>query len=62
MLVGSPYPNTVVFKGCMKVNLRNNVTVNTGTEYKARVMTIKDLELLCKTGHNSNTLSKELLI
>ena len=30
-----------------------NVTVNSGTEYKACVMTTKDLELLCKTGHNS---------
>jgi hypothetical protein len=30
-----------------------NVTVNTGTEFKACIMTTKDLELLCKTGHNS---------
>jgi hypothetical protein len=30
-----------------------NVTVNTGAEYKACVTTTKDLELLCKTGHNS---------
>jgi hypothetical protein len=30
-----------------------NVTVNGGAEYKACVMTTKDLELLCKTGHNS---------
>ena len=30
-----------------------NVTVNSGAEYKACVMTTKDLELLCKTGHNS---------
>jgi hypothetical protein len=30
-----------------------NVTINTGTEYKTCVMTTKDLELLCKTGHNS---------
>jgi|SRR5215208_4024185 len=30
-----------------------NVTVNSGTEYKACVMTTRDLELLCKTGHNS---------
>jgi hypothetical protein len=28
-------------------------TVNTGTEYKACVTTTTDLELLCKTGHNS---------
>lgn len=30
-----------------------NITVNTRTEFKACVMTTKDLELLCKTGHNS---------
>jgi hypothetical protein len=30
-----------------------NVTVNAGDEYKACVMTTKDLELLCKVGHNS---------
>jgi hypothetical protein len=30
-----------------------NVTVNPGAEYKACVMTTNDLELLCKTGHNS---------
>jgi len=30
-----------------------NVTVNTGAEYKACVLTVKDLELLCKTGQNS---------
>jgi hypothetical protein len=30
-----------------------NVTVNAGAEYKACVMTTKDLELICKTGNNS---------
>jgi hypothetical protein len=30
-----------------------DITVNTGTEFKVCVMTTKDLELLCKTGHNS---------
>jgi hypothetical protein len=30
-----------------------NVTVSSGAEYKACVMTTKNLELLCKTGHNS---------
>src|SRR5215216_5052361 len=30
-----------------------NVVVNTGAEYKACVLTVKDLELLCKTGQNS---------
>ena len=30
-----------------------NVTVDSGSEYKACVMTTKSLELLCETGHNS---------
>jgi hypothetical protein len=30
-----------------------NVTVNTGDEYKACILTTQDLELICKTGHNS---------
>jgi hypothetical protein len=30
-----------------------NVTVNSGAEYKACVATTKDLDLICKTGHNS---------
>jgi membrane-bound inhibitor of C-type lysozyme len=30
-----------------------NVTVNSGAEYKACVVTTKDLDLICKTGHNS---------
>jgi hypothetical protein len=30
-----------------------NVTVNTGSEYKACVMTTKDLNLICSTGNNS---------
>jgi hypothetical protein len=30
-----------------------NVTVNSGAEYKACVVTTKDLDLVCKTGHNS---------
>jgi hypothetical protein len=30
-----------------------NVTVNTGDEYKACVLTTKDLELICSTGNNS---------
>lgn len=38
-----------------------NVTVNTGTEYKACVVTTKDLELLCKTGHNSPALRPEFV-
>src|SRR5215207_6126743 len=30
-----------------------NVNVNPGAEYRACVLTVKDLELLCKTGQNS---------
>jgi hypothetical protein len=30
-----------------------NVTVNSGAEYKACVVTTKGLDLICKTGHNS---------
>ena len=30
-----------------------NVTVNSGAEYKACVVTTKGLDLFCKTGHNS---------
>jgi hypothetical protein len=38
-----------------------NVTVDPGAEYKACVMTIKDLELLCKTGHNSPASRPEFI-
>jgi hypothetical protein len=38
-----------------------NVTVNAGSEYKACVMTTKDLELLCKTGHNSPASRPEFI-
>jgi hypothetical protein len=30
-----------------------NVTVNSGDEYKACVLTVKDMNLKCGTGHNS---------
>src|SRR5687768_10326558 len=30
-----------------------NITVNPGDEYKACIGTVKDLELICKTGQNS---------
>ena len=30
-----------------------NVTINAGDEYEACILTTKDLELICKTGHNS---------
>ena len=38
-----------------------NVTVDSGAEYKACVMTTKDLELLCKTGHNSPASRPEFI-
>ena len=38
-----------------------NVTANNGAEYKACVMTTKNLELLCKTGHNSPALRPEFV-
>jgi hypothetical protein len=37
-----------------------NVTVNAGDEYKACVLPVKDLELKCKTGHNSPAARLEL--
>lgn len=51
-LVLTPSPNSNA--GIMEyVATFPNVTVSTGSEYQACVMTTKDLELLCKTGHNS---------
>lgn len=38
-----------------------NVTVDSGAEYKACVMTTKDLELLCKTGQNSPASRPEFI-
>src|SRR5918996_2489535 len=38
-----------------------NVTVSSGAEYKACVMTTKNLELLCKTGHNSPATRPEFV-
>jgi hypothetical protein len=38
-----------------------NITVNSGAEYKACVTTTKDLELLCKTGHNSPASRPEFI-
>jgi hypothetical protein len=38
-----------------------NVTVNSGAEYKACVMTTKDLELLCKSGQNSPASRPEFI-
>jgi hypothetical protein len=38
-----------------------NVTVNAGDIYKACVMTIKDLELMCSTGQNSPAARPEFV-
>lgn len=38
-----------------------NVVVNTGAEYKVCVLTVKDLELLCKTGQNSPAQRPEFI-
>jgi hypothetical protein len=38
-----------------------NVVVNTGAEYKVCVLTVKDLELLCKGGHNSPAQRPEFI-
>jgi hypothetical protein len=38
-----------------------NVTVTTGSEYQAYVMTTRDLDLLCKTGHNSPASRPEFI-
>jgi hypothetical protein len=38
-----------------------NLTVNAGDEYKACVTTVKDLELICKSGHNSPAARPEFV-
>lgn len=38
-----------------------NVTVNSGDEYKACVLTVKDLDLKCGTGHNSPAQRPEFM-
>lgn len=38
-----------------------NVTINSGEEYKACIATIKDLELICKSGHNSPAARPEFV-
>ena len=38
-----------------------NVPVNSGDEYKACVATVKDLELICKMGHNSPAARPEFI-
>src|SRR5919109_320468 len=38
-----------------------NLTVNAGDEYKVCVTTVKDLELICKSGHNSPAARPEFV-
>ena len=38
-----------------------NVTVNSGDEYRACVATVKDLELMCKSGNNSPAARPEFV-
>ena len=66
---GAPYvvsmanPNTPGAEGGLVEYVATfpNVTVNSGAEYKACVMTTKNLELSCKTGHNSPALRPEFV-
>jgi hypothetical protein len=38
-----------------------NVTVNSGDPYKACIFTVKDLEVICKSGHNSPAARPEFV-
>src|ERR687897_2700131 len=38
-----------------------NLTINSGEEYKACVATVKDLELICKSGNNSPATRPEFV-
>jgi hypothetical protein len=55
--LSSPAPSTVnppTDTGIIEyVATYPNVTVNSGAEYRACVVTTKDLDLICNTGHNS---------
>ena len=54
--LSSPAPSTVnpPIAGIIEyVATFPNVTVNSGADYKACVVTTKGLDLICKTGHNS---------
>ena len=51
-LVTTPIPGSEV-KTMEYVATFPNVTINAGDEYKGCILTTKDLELICKTGHNS---------
>jgi hypothetical protein len=51
-LVTTPTPGSEV-KTMEYVATFPNVTINAGDEYKTCILTTKELELICKTGHNS---------
>ena len=38
-----------------------NVTVNSGDPYKACILTVKDLDVICKSGHNSPAARPEFV-
>ena len=58
----SPSPTNPVAGGIIEyVATFPNVTVNTGAEYKACVMTTKVLELICTTGNNSPAARPEFV-
>jgi hypothetical protein len=38
-----------------------NLTINSGEEYRACIATVKDLELICKTGNNSPATRPEFV-
>ena len=38
-----------------------NVTVNSGDPYKACIFTVKDLDVICKSGHNSPAARPEFV-
>ena len=59
-LVTTPRPASEV-KTMEYVATFPNVTVNSGDEYKACILTTKDLELTCKTGHNSPAARPEFV-
>lgn len=59
-LVTTPSPGSEV-KTMEYVATFPNVTINAGDEYKGCILTTKDLELICKTGHNSPASRPEFL-
>jgi hypothetical protein len=59
-LVTTPSPGSEV-KTMEYVATFPNVTINAGDEYRGCILTMKDLELICKTGHNSPASRPEFL-